>query len=73
MTLREVYLERCSAEAPAFLAVLKPLPAESLSYKPHERWSAELADLVAKMDEISWNATARFYCNGKMVSEQPSA
>jgi len=37
MTLREFYLERRRAEGPAFLRVLKALPAERLSYKPHER------------------------------------
>lgn len=36
-----------------------------------ERWSNELTDLVAKMDEPSWNRVAQFYYNGKVVSEQP--
>jgi uncharacterized damage-inducible protein DinB len=37
MTLREFYLERRKAEAPAFMKVLKALPADHLTYKPHER------------------------------------
>lgn len=118
MTLREFYLERRKAETPVFLSVLKSLPADHLSYKPHdrcpaaeqlvwtitwelkacldvvkknqtewqtqsppplhemlelfERWSNELADLVSKMDEASWNRVAQFYYQGKMVSEQPA-
>jgi len=36
-----------------------------------EERSNELTDLVAKMDEASWNRTAQFYSNGKVVSEQP--
>jgi uncharacterized damage-inducible protein DinB len=36
-----------------------------------EKWSNELTELVAKMDEASWNATAQFYYNGKVVSERP--
>ena len=101
MTLREFYLERRRAEAPVFLNVLRAVPADHLSYKPHdrsptaeqvvwtvtselracldaathykaewkaepprslremvhlfERWSNELTDVVAKMDEASWN------------------
>jgi uncharacterized damage-inducible protein DinB len=37
MTLREYYIERRQAEAPIFLRVLKALPADQLTYKPHER------------------------------------
>lgn len=37
MTLREFYLERRRAEAPIFLNVLKALPDDRLSYKPHDR------------------------------------
>ncbi len=118
MTQREFYLERRRAEIPVFLRVLKSLPGDRLSYKPHDRspsaeqlvwtltgelracvdvvkqhkaewkaqppppfeemlrlfeqWSNELTDLVAKMDETAWNQTAKFYVNGKVVSEQPA-
>lgn len=37
MTPREFYLERRRVEVPLFLNVLKALPADTLSYKPHER------------------------------------
>jgi uncharacterized damage-inducible protein DinB len=37
MTLREFYLERRRAESPVFLNVLKALPADRLTYKPHDR------------------------------------
>jgi uncharacterized damage-inducible protein DinB len=37
MTTREFFLERHSAEKPAFINVLKALPADKLDYKPHER------------------------------------
>ena len=33
---RELYVSRRKAELPAFLAVLKALPADKLDYKPHE-------------------------------------
>jgi uncharacterized damage-inducible protein DinB len=117
MTWREFYLERRRAEVPIFLSVLNSLPADRLSYKPHDRspsaeqvvwtltselracldaathykaeWkvepplplpemvglfeqrSNELTDLVARMDETSWNRIAQFYYSGKVVSEQP--
>jgi uncharacterized damage-inducible protein DinB len=117
MTLREFYLERRKAELPAFLNVVKSLPADQLSYKPHDRspsaqqilwtmtnelqacldvatqgraeWSSppvpplseilalfeqrcnELTDVVSVMDEAAWNRVAKFYSNGKLVSEQP--
>jgi uncharacterized damage-inducible protein DinB len=34
---RQFYLERLKAETPMFVKVLKALPADKLSYKPHER------------------------------------
>ena len=37
MTLREFYLKRQRAERPAFLRVLRALPADRMDYKPHER------------------------------------
>jgi hypothetical protein len=119
VTLREFYIDRRRAESPVFLRVLKELPTDAVSYKPHERcptaqqlvwtltnelkacldvvtqnraewrslpppplpemvllfeqWSNELTDCVSKMDEASWNRTAQFYYNGKVVSEQPVA
>jgi uncharacterized damage-inducible protein DinB len=37
MTLREFYIQRRQAEHPVFLRVLKALPKDRLSYKPHDR------------------------------------
>jgi uncharacterized damage-inducible protein DinB len=37
MTIREFFVERRRAENPVFLKVLKSLPADHLSYKPHDR------------------------------------
>jgi len=36
-----------------------------------ERWSIDLADRVATMDDALWNRTAQFYYNGKVVNQQP--
>lgn len=36
-----------------------------------EQWSNELTERVAAMEEEEWNRTAKFYFNGKVVSEQP--
>jgi uncharacterized damage-inducible protein DinB len=36
-----------------------------------ERWSNELTERVSALDEAAWDATAHFYYNGKVVSEQP--
>jgi len=37
MTNREFYLQRQRAELPAFMRVLKALPADRLNYRPHEQ------------------------------------
>jgi uncharacterized damage-inducible protein DinB len=37
MTAREFYIERRKAEVPIFLNVLRSLPGDRLSYKPHDR------------------------------------
>jgi uncharacterized damage-inducible protein DinB len=37
MTSRDFFIERRKAELPVFMSVLKALPADRLSYKPHER------------------------------------
>ena len=117
MTRGDFYLQRRRAENPVLLRVLKSLPGERSSYKPHERspsaeqlvwtlaselraclevvrqfrtawksdpappleemlslfeqWSQELTDLVAGLDDASWNRVAQLYYDGKVVSEQP--
>lgn len=50
MTLREFYLERLKAEVPAFLRVLKEVPKDQLSYKPHER--------SPSTEQLVWTITA---------------
>lgn len=37
MTNREFFLARRKSELPAFLSVLKALPADAIDYKPHDR------------------------------------
>jgi uncharacterized damage-inducible protein DinB len=37
MTVRDFYVDRMKQEYPAFIKVLKAVPAGQLSYKPHER------------------------------------
>lgn len=36
-----------------------------------EQWSNELADHVERMDDVSWNHSAKFFVNGQVVLEQP--
>ncbi|MBO0800482.1 MAG: DinB family protein [Blastocatellia bacterium] len=50
MTLREFYLERLKAEVPVFLRVLKAVPKDQLSYKPHER--------SPSAEQLVWTITA---------------
>ncbi|MBV8073294.1 MAG: DinB family protein [Acidobacteriaceae bacterium] len=70
MTSREFFVERRRAEFPVFLNVLKALPADQLSYKPHERspsaeqvvWTltTELGACVEAVTQYKaeWKATA---------------
>jgi hypothetical protein len=62
MTNRDFYVERRRAEVPVFLKVLKALPADRLSYKPHDRCpSAEqlvwtlASELRAGVDVVTQN------------------
>ncbi len=50
MNVREFYAKRWEMEQPAFLRVLRALPADKLSYKPHER-SASAGDLAWQLAE----------------------
>lgn len=49
MTNREFFIQRYEQEHPAFVKVLKALPADKLDYRPHQRSrsAAELAWLLA--------------------------
>src|ERR1043166_3841846 len=50
MTNREFFLSRWEPEQPAFLRVLRALPADKLDYKPHER-STSAGDLAWQLAE----------------------
>jgi uncharacterized damage-inducible protein DinB len=50
MTLREFYLQRQQAESPVFLRVLKALPKDQISYKPHDR--------SPSAEQLVWTLTA---------------
>jgi uncharacterized damage-inducible protein DinB len=71
MSVREFYSKRWEMEQPTFLRVLRALPADKLSYKPHERstsagdlaWQIaqeqkSLCDLLDK-GEIQWDKSDR--------------
>jgi len=46
-------------------------PPLDVMLEKFERWSGELSDAVAQMDDAAWNRVATFYYQGKVVSEQP--
>ena len=50
MTLREYYLERRRAEVPIFLSILRALPDDRASYKPHDR--------SPSAEQIVWTLTS---------------
>lgn len=50
MTSRQFYLERRRAELPVFVRVLRSLPADRLSYKPHER--------CPSAEQLAWTLTS---------------
>jgi uncharacterized damage-inducible protein DinB len=50
MTSRQFYLERRRAEVPIFLRVLRALPDDRLSYKPHDR--------SPSAEQIVWTLTS---------------
>lgn len=64
MTSREFFIKRREAELPVFLRVLRSLPADSITYRPHERSpSAEqlvwrlASELRACLEVIAENKT----------------
>jgi len=71
MSNRKFYMDRWEPDQPAFVRVLKALPADQLDYKPHERspaagdlaWQlAEELRVLAEVDEkgdINWAANPR--------------
>ena len=52
MNDRDFFVQRQEAELPAFLKVLRAIPAEQLSYKPHER--------SPSTEQLVWTLTAEF-------------
>jgi hypothetical protein len=48
MTSREFFVDRRRAEHPVFLRVLQAIPADGVSYRPHER-SPSTAQVVWTM------------------------
>ena len=66
MSTREYFIERFKTERPAFVKVIRALPADRLDYKPHEKNSSagdiawflaqELRALVSMLEtaEIQW-------------------
>jgi uncharacterized damage-inducible protein DinB len=50
MTLREYYLERRRAEVPIFLRILRAVPDDRASYKPHDR--------SPSAEQIVWTLTS---------------
>jgi uncharacterized damage-inducible protein DinB len=48
----------------------QPAPSYDEMLRLFGQWSNELSERVGKMDDVSWNAVAKFYVNGKVVSEQ---
>jgi uncharacterized damage-inducible protein DinB len=50
-----------------------PAPPLEKMIPKFEQYANELAEAVAAMDEAAWDAPAKFYYNGKMVSEQPAS
>ena len=66
-------LKACIDVATQNRAEWQSLPAPPLPemVRLFEQRSNELIDSVSKMDEGSWNRTAQFYYEGKVVSEQP--
>src|SRR5437763_5243034 len=71
MTNREFFLSRWEPEQPAFLRVLRALPADKLDYKPHDRstsagdlaWQlAEELRVLSELDangNVNWEAAQR--------------
>jgi uncharacterized damage-inducible protein DinB len=65
-------LRSCLDAATQFRAEWRSDPAPSLRemLSLFEQWSNELTDIVSRMDDASWNRTAQFYYQGRVVSEQ---
>jgi uncharacterized damage-inducible protein DinB len=58
---RDFYLERQSAELPAFLRVFRALPPDEIAYKPHER--------SPSAQQIVWTMTKELASCVKVVTD----
>jgi uncharacterized damage-inducible protein DinB len=47
-----------------------PIPPLAEMISMYERWTKELSDSVAKMDDAAWERKAQLFFGGKMVAEQ---
>lgn len=61
MTLREFFVQRLKAETPAFLKVLKALPADQISYKPHEN--------SPSAGQLAWTITAEMKTCSDLIAD----
>lgn len=50
-----------------------PAPPLEEMIRLFEEWSGELTERVEAMSDEAWERPAKFYFNGKLVSEQPAA
>jgi uncharacterized damage-inducible protein DinB len=50
-----------------------PAPPVEEMIAQFERSAGELVEVVAAMDDATWDGPAQFYYGGKMVSEQPAS
>lgn len=64
MSTREFYLDRRQAEFPVFQRVLKALPPDRLSYKPHER--------SPSAEQLVWTLTGELKACLNVVKEHRS-
>ena len=68
---RDFYLERRRVELPVFLSVLKALPVDTLSYKPHERSPSAEHVVWTMAKELKSCLDAATEYKAEWVSEAP--
>lgn len=71
MTPREFYLERRRVEVPVFLNVLKALPGDTLSYKPHERSPSAEQVVWTMAKELKSCLDAATQYKAEWISQEP--
>src|ERR1051326_840755 len=63
MNVREFFVKCWKQEEPKFGKVLRALPADRLSYRPHERTNA-LGQRLEGLDDAKWNSNVTFFIGG---------